>query len=244
MENKPTFDLEAALRQWRQNLESSPAFRADNLEELEAHLRDAVTGWREKGLSEEESFGVAAGRLGRTGPLAAEFAKVNGSAVWADRMFWMAAGLQVWLFVNCIANMGSDALVMSGLKGLGAFDHAPTAGRSVVFAGALALAQFGLLAVCLTMGSRWARGRSEQLSRGAGALLRRPWAATAALGVGMMLASAAEALERMFMAKWVPLQGYVFMRQAMMVYWIWQPLVVAGLTVYLARRRLQARVAG
>ena len=39
MENPNPFDLNEAIRRWQQDLGASPAFKADNLEELASHHR-------------------------------------------------------------------------------------------------------------------------------------------------------------------------------------------------------------
>jgi hypothetical protein len=77
METPSPFDLNEAIRCWQQNLSSSPAFKAENLEELASHLRASVQKLKATGLSEEEAFLAATQRIGERGPLEQEFAKVN-----------------------------------------------------------------------------------------------------------------------------------------------------------------------
>jgi hypothetical protein len=92
MENHTSFDLSVAIRRWRENLAQSPTFRSEDLEELESHLEDSVRELAGRGLSAEEAFTIATRRIG-TGPgLAAEFAGINGHALWIDRLFWMLFG--------------------------------------------------------------------------------------------------------------------------------------------------------
>src|SRR4051812_39783566 len=64
MENKTPFDLETAIGNWRAELAHSPAFKQENVDELEAHLRDAVARWKGTGLSSEEAFLIATRRIG------------------------------------------------------------------------------------------------------------------------------------------------------------------------------------
>ena len=40
--NESCFDLEAAVKSWRENLSQSPPFEVENLNELESHLRDSM----------------------------------------------------------------------------------------------------------------------------------------------------------------------------------------------------------
>jgi hypothetical protein len=77
MENPTPFDLNEAIRRWRENLGASPALSVDNLEELASHLRASVQQLQADGLSEEEAFLAATRRLGERGALEREFAKVD-----------------------------------------------------------------------------------------------------------------------------------------------------------------------
>src|SRR5256885_471845 len=77
MENISEFDLNIALRQWLDRFGQSPQVKAENLNELESHLRDSVVQLQCKGLSSEESFLVATHRVGSPEKLEPEFAKVN-----------------------------------------------------------------------------------------------------------------------------------------------------------------------
>jgi hypothetical protein len=77
MENIAQFDLNLALRQWLARLGQSPQVKAENLKELESHVRDSVVQLQTKGLSSEESFLVATHRVGSPEKLEPEFAKVN-----------------------------------------------------------------------------------------------------------------------------------------------------------------------
>ena len=77
MENISEFDLNIALRHWLERLGQSPQVKAENLKELESHVRDSVVQLQTKGLSSEESFLVATHRVGSAEKLEPEFAKVN-----------------------------------------------------------------------------------------------------------------------------------------------------------------------
>lgn len=72
------FDLEKSVRTWTDGLRSRGAFRAEDIVELESHLREEIDGLVKAGLSGEESFLVAERRVGRPEALAAEYAKVHG----------------------------------------------------------------------------------------------------------------------------------------------------------------------
>jgi len=95
MENPTPFDLNEAIRRWQQDLAASPAFCADNLEELASHLRASVQKLTATGLSEKEAFQIAIRRTGERGPLAREFAKVNSPVAWSHTVFvfWLVVGM-------------------------------------------------------------------------------------------------------------------------------------------------------
>ena len=98
METPTPFNLNEAIRRWQQNLGTSPAFKADNLEELASHLRASVQNLKADGLSEEEAFQIATQRLGERGALEREFAKVTPSATWSlpVLLFWIVAGIYLF----------------------------------------------------------------------------------------------------------------------------------------------------
>ena len=92
MENQTSFDLNAAIQRWRGELAKSSSFRADDLDELESHLRDSESSLQAQGLTAEEAFLIAVRRAGSGDVLATEFAAINGSSVWLDRLLWMTTG--------------------------------------------------------------------------------------------------------------------------------------------------------
>jgi hypothetical protein len=77
MENVSQFDLNSALQLWLERLGQSPQVKAENLKELESHVRDSMAQLQTKGLSSEESFVIATHRVGSPAKLEPEFAKVN-----------------------------------------------------------------------------------------------------------------------------------------------------------------------
>ena len=62
-----------AVREWRDQLAQSPALGRDQLDELEAHLYDAMGDLQTRGLSPEEAFLIAAKRAGTSSALGNEF---------------------------------------------------------------------------------------------------------------------------------------------------------------------------
>jgi hypothetical protein len=124
MNNESAFDVNLAVRHWRENLGQSPAFRRENLDELELHLRDSVTTLQTRGLSAQEAFVIAAGRIGSGGALGAEFAKVNGGALLMDRILWLLAGFLLTMVSFDVARivqsfLAVPAVVLSFLSNSG-----------------------------------------------------------------------------------------------------------------------------
>jgi hypothetical protein len=79
MENQTRFNLNAAVESWRQELAAQPNLASDDRRELETHLRDAIVGFRQHGLNDEESFWLARRRVGQPQQLGKEFKKANTS---------------------------------------------------------------------------------------------------------------------------------------------------------------------
>jgi len=74
--------LNTALADWREKLRQSPHFRAENLDELESHLRDSVSVLQTKGLTADEAFMIGTRRIGAPGALEGQFAAENGGRGW------------------------------------------------------------------------------------------------------------------------------------------------------------------
>jgi len=108
MEAQSRFDLNDALRLWRNEMAVSPALAADQLAELEAHLRDSSQALASKGLPLEEAFWLARRRLGGTDQVGREYAKLNPEAVWLDRVLWMVAGVLLLQTVSALASAVSN----------------------------------------------------------------------------------------------------------------------------------------
>ena len=117
-------DLDQRIAQWRRSLSQAEAVTANDLDELETHLRAAQTELAGQGLSEEEAFWLAERRLGHPKAIAAEYAKENPAALWGTRMLWMMAGylaISVLLGgLHAAAQLAAVIGFMGGLRGLGA----------------------------------------------------------------------------------------------------------------------------
>ncbi len=115
------FDLNEQISNWRSTLTQSETLDKSDVDELESHLREEVENLTAQSLSEEEAFWVARHRLGEAGSLAGEFSKVNGRRFLWKRLFWMTAGVLLFLVIGYIAGVISNAVVFAassgGLKG-------------------------------------------------------------------------------------------------------------------------------
>jgi hypothetical protein len=76
------FDLESQIRKWRQHVQSTGSVGAQDVEELESHLRDSIDELTARGVSVEEAFIVSVHRMGDAEALHHEFAKVSAESVW------------------------------------------------------------------------------------------------------------------------------------------------------------------
>lgn len=110
MEAPNSFNLNHAIRQWRQRFAGSSALNRQDLDELEAHLRDSVQALAERGLNMADAFEVAAHRLGANPELSAEFAKVNAHRIWLERALWMLCGFLIAKQLLAIAQAGADVV--------------------------------------------------------------------------------------------------------------------------------------
>ncbi|ADG79713.1 permease prefix domain 1-containing protein [Tsukamurella paurometabola] len=74
--------VDAQIVQWRGYLEGRRRMRADEVDELESHLRDQISDLEARGLDGEESFLVAVKRMGAADAVAHEFAREHSDRLW------------------------------------------------------------------------------------------------------------------------------------------------------------------
>lgn len=73
--------LDGRIAEWRGFVQQRDAIAAD-VDELEAHLRDQIEGLEASGLSPDEAFLIAVGRLGQLDALSREFAREHSERLW------------------------------------------------------------------------------------------------------------------------------------------------------------------
>jgi len=106
MENQTRYDLNAAIESWRQELAVQASLTAEVRRELETHLRDAIAGFQQRGLNDEESFWLARRRVGQPQQLGEEFVKVDPAKIWRERILWAAIillAIRLWSGISSVA---------------------------------------------------------------------------------------------------------------------------------------------
>lgn len=138
------FELENAIAGWKRRLAATGSCTGDSLAELESHLRDSHASLAARGLSSEESFLIAARRLGDAGSLQAEYAKEH--SIWRDRLLWMLTGVLAFQFLIVLATLlrdvGTVVAIAAGVRGSSMILLAiaiTLAGYAAVFGSAFAL---------------------------------------------------------------------------------------------------------
>ena len=118
MGSKDMFDLEQAIKDWKQTFRPDNLIGSDERQEIETHLRESVDRLRGNGLSEQEAFAVGVHRLGCTGALEAEFAKNQPVTAWRTRLAWMLGGYLVFNICRssawAIAQLASAGMAFGG----------------------------------------------------------------------------------------------------------------------------------
>jgi hypothetical protein len=232
-----SFDLNSAIQRWRHALAQSPALREEDLKELEAHLRDAVSELHARGLSEEEAALIAMRRLGWAETLAQEFGKVNTAALWRDRALWMLAGM---LFMTVGWDLSSTVSSLLTYLGSTISSNGIALGWLSV---AVKLATFGLVA------AGFLRMATRGITRvNSGLLVRHPFLLTGAtLGCVVLLKLMPLILEILSIRNLTPMtlgQTYLVTRWFNFV----GPMITAVLMVVLVARlwrwRTNLRIGG
>jgi hypothetical protein len=229
-------DVEKQIEQWRKGLQTSDAFGADDLEELESHLREEMERLTPLGLSGTEAFLVARHRLGATEALEAEYAKVNTDRRALLHLYWMAAGVLVYILAGCVAlavsHGGVLAAVLLGVGGLGVTALALAGVATKVVAGVALLA---IVWACVRRSS-WSRltGRLRTMSLPVLVGLLGGLAVAACLALGF------ELLFRMAAARCLNAEEYGWMAQVSAyagLGWVVLAPVLAGVLVIVLRTR-------
>jgi len=116
------FDLDKAIAAWRQSLRYNRAFTADDLDELEQHVRDQVEALRRRGVSEKEAFQQAVREMGEYSAAEREYRKVYWGKLKRQgvrrELQWRAAMGKNYLFIalrTLKRHKGHTAINITGL---------------------------------------------------------------------------------------------------------------------------------
>jgi hypothetical protein len=74
--------LDERIAEWRSHVRRQQAIHADDIAELEDHLRSQVADLKEAGLDEDEAFLIAVKRIGELDALSREFASEYSERLW------------------------------------------------------------------------------------------------------------------------------------------------------------------
>jgi hypothetical protein len=75
-------NIEAQIAEWRGFVRHRPAIADEDVEEMEAHLRDQIAALTDVGLSPGEAFLVAVTRMGSLDDISREFAREHSDRLW------------------------------------------------------------------------------------------------------------------------------------------------------------------
>lgn len=114
MENRNEFSLNQNITVWKSKLLKSSGLTNDNVEELESHLLDEIQSLQKLGLNDEESFLVAAKRMGDNRVLIEEFSKVNRGIVFRRKIIPYLKGVLSFIAFLAIAELMVNITVLFG----------------------------------------------------------------------------------------------------------------------------------
>jgi len=243
METTNAFDLNREINRWRQTLGQSPAIHSDNLEELESHLRDSVGDLEDRGLCPEEAFVLAVRRMGPTGPVQAEFAKVNPTRAWMHRGLWILIGIQGWALINGVSRLVGDLMLAGGVALTGASPVEMTVTSALLPGSVFLLSQVLVIAPVLAV-CCWLAAKSGGWQSGEWAVATRStWVTAIALvGLGILGLWVLSNMMQAGAARWMsPAQlGWLAYSKslAQTVLFVLQTISMSLVTVLLASRLL------
>ena len=115
MENQTRYDLNAAVENWRNELAAQPNLAPDDRRELETHLRDLISEFCRKGLSDEESFRLAREKIGQLRQIGKEFQKnkismTSKRAIGFGAVYGLETGFVMFLIGLWLA-YGADSIL-------------------------------------------------------------------------------------------------------------------------------------
>jgi hypothetical protein len=175
-----SFDINRTIQQWREDFAQSDAFRGDNLDELEAHLRDSIANLERHSLTTAEAFLIASRRIGSDSALSVEFGKINSRRVWLNRAFWMLIGVQAMSVVHALISMfTSGAITLAAWQAESSTNTSTAPWIVGLFSASIHLLTF---AVMLALGWRLLVRKSKDISAWFRAAPKSPSRTVAVIG--------------------------------------------------------------
>ncbi len=214
---------------------------------MESHLRDSIDRLCARELSDEEAFLVATRRLGNAQRLEREFGKVNGAAVWFDRCLWVFVAVQLWTFIS---SMSSFLLSVASLAFISLNEILPNFGLQKIshdwlqFVLALVISPLptAIVAALVWWFLIWPKRKGSALVQ---KLLRQP--GNLALTLFLLCLAMHTAGVWALQTWYYPISyAYVKIHGAQWRLYLWNlPMLAlwAGLTYFIARKRLRATLA-
>jgi hypothetical protein len=189
-------DLNEMVNEWRANFGE---LSADQIDELEDHLRTEIQALARQGLSEREAFVVAAMRCGKPSTLEYEISRGDPAAAWSRRLRWMVVGVIVSSILN---------LLIGGLSGAtGAALIVDGVGLPQVIALRFASISAIIFAVMLAF-HLWLRARPHTLSGDPPRWLTTGWALMLMLIVMPWVLASASVIRSLTLARWLTVTQY------------------------------------
>ena len=156
------YDLDHSIANWRATIARNGTCSTDELEELEAHLREEIEALAELGLSEQEAFSIGVSRMGNSGAISSEYAKASPLRLWFRR-------LRIFLLAAPAIGVGAFAAVFLAPKAQAIWAHADPSGNGprwildtsvVIFESLLRYGPYLLIGAVLAMILSDSRARS------------------------------------------------------------------------------------
>ena len=104
------FRLDQAIQNWRDRVRASGVLSADELDELEDHLRTCIDAHLTRGLDERRAFETATARMGGTRHITREYAKGHRTMSWTSKICGTALAFGLLAFVAGTNGSGASFL--------------------------------------------------------------------------------------------------------------------------------------
>ncbi|MDX8341779.1 hypothetical protein SLH46_21450 [Draconibacterium sp. IB214405] len=122
MQATAEFNLNEKLKEWEQDLKSSPAITQRDCEDLKANLLDRYDEYKSKDLDDDEAFLLAIKRLGNKTDWESEFEDSNFHFLQIKKTLGLFGGIFFYFFASYLA-LVIDKSILIALANLGIPPH-------------------------------------------------------------------------------------------------------------------------